>query len=151
MPETTGYPEIAEYLRKQIKDGTLQPGDTLPSFKAIGKQFGVAQTTVNRAYRLLKMEGLTLAKPGVGTVVAAPRSNGQQRAELEDCDLTDFNRGEELLAAEILKYTEAAHRFYEESQGHDASPAAQETCLNLAHSYSVLARRAAERLENASK
>lgn len=77
MPETTGYSEIAEYLRQQIQDGTLQPGDTTPSFKAIGKQFGVAQTTVNRAYRLLKNEGLTISKPGVGTVVAAPGATVQ--------------------------------------------------------------------------
>ncbi|MFD7995481.1 GntR family transcriptional regulator [Streptomyces mexicanus] len=74
MPETTGYAEIAEYFRQQIQDGTLQPGDTMPSFKKVASQFGVAITTVNRAYRLLKAEGLTVAKPGVGTVVAAPIS-----------------------------------------------------------------------------
>lgn len=75
MPETPGYAEIAEHFRRQIRDGTLRPGDTLPSFKAASDQFGVAHTTVNRAYRVLKMEGLTLAKPGVGTVVAGPVSN----------------------------------------------------------------------------
>lgn len=75
MRETPGYPEIAQHFRRQIRDGTLRPGDTLPSFKAASEQFGVAHTTVNRAYRVLKMEGLTLAKPGVGTIVAGPASN----------------------------------------------------------------------------
>jgi GntR family transcriptional regulator len=75
MPETPGYAEIAEHFRRQIRDGTLRPGDTLPSFKVASEQFGVAHTTVNRAYRALKMEGLTLAKTGVGTVVAGPVSN----------------------------------------------------------------------------
>lgn len=75
MPETPGYAEIAEHFRRQIRDGTLRPGDTLPSFKAASDQFGVAHTTVNRAYRVLKMEGLTLAKTGVGTVVAGPVSH----------------------------------------------------------------------------
>jgi DNA-binding transcriptional regulator YhcF (GntR family) len=70
MSETVGYTEIAAYLRQQIQDGTLRPGDTMPSFKQIGKQFGVAQTTVNRAFKVLKLQGLTVAKPGVGTVVA---------------------------------------------------------------------------------
>lgn len=75
MPEATGYTEIAAHFRRQIRDGTLRPGDTMPSFRQVSEQFGVAHTTVNRAYRVLKMEGLTLPKPGVGTVVAAPASN----------------------------------------------------------------------------
>ncbi|MGV9891708.1 GntR family transcriptional regulator [Streptomyces sp. NPDC003395] len=75
MRDAPGYPEIAEHFRRQIRDGTLRPGDTLPSFSAASKQFGVAHTTVNRAYRVLKMEGLTIARPGVGTVVAGPVSN----------------------------------------------------------------------------
>ena len=75
MRDTPGYSEIAQHFRRQIRDGTLRPGDTLPSFKVASEQFGVAHTTVNRAYRVLKMEGLTLAKPGVGTVVAGPVSN----------------------------------------------------------------------------
>jgi DNA-binding GntR family transcriptional regulator len=75
MPETSGYAEIAAHFRRQIQDGTLRPGDTLPSFTEASRQFDVAHTTVNRAYRVLKMEGLTLSKPGVGTIVAGPVSN----------------------------------------------------------------------------
>ncbi|MER6092421.1 GntR family transcriptional regulator [Streptomyces bluensis] len=75
MPETTGYTEIAAHFRRLIRDGTLRPGDTMPSYEEAKRQFGVAHTTVHRAYRVLKMEGLTLPKPGVGTVVAAPASN----------------------------------------------------------------------------
>ncbi|MEU9615824.1 GntR family transcriptional regulator [Streptomyces sp. NPDC048209] len=74
MSETPGSAEIAAYFRQRIQDGTLRPGDTMPSFKASRDQFGVAHSTVNRAYRALKMEGLTLSKPGVGTIVAAPAS-----------------------------------------------------------------------------
>ncbi|MFF9632944.1 GntR family transcriptional regulator [Streptomyces fradiae] len=76
MPETPGYAEIAAHFRRQIQDGTLRPGDSLPSFKKTSEQFGVAHTTVNRAYRVLKMEGLTLVEPGVGTLVAPPASTG---------------------------------------------------------------------------
>ena len=74
MAKNTGYSEIAEHFRRQIRDGTLRPGDTMPSYKKVSKQFGVAHTTAHRAFRQLKMEGLTLSKPGVGTVVAAPAS-----------------------------------------------------------------------------
>ncbi|MFJ6941176.1 GntR family transcriptional regulator [Streptomyces sp. NPDC101132] len=75
MTETTGYAEIAAYYRKQIQDGALRPGDTMPSLRQASEHFGVAQTTANRAFRLLKQEGLTLPKAGVGTIVAGPISN----------------------------------------------------------------------------
>ncbi|MFL4910695.1 GntR family transcriptional regulator [Streptomyces sp. MMS24-I2-30] len=75
MPNTVGYAEIAANYRKQIQDGTLKPGDTMPSLRQVCERYNVAQTTANRAYRLLKMEGLTVAKPGVGTVVAGPMSS----------------------------------------------------------------------------
>jgi GntR family transcriptional regulator len=75
MPENTGYAEIAAFYRQQIQDGELRPGDTMPSLRQVCERFGVAQTTANRAFRALKMEGLTLPRAGVGTVVAGPISN----------------------------------------------------------------------------
>ncbi|NUV54584.1 GntR family transcriptional regulator [Streptomyces coelicolor] len=87
MSKTVGYAEIAAHLRQQIQDGTLRPGDTLPSFKKISAEYDVAITTVNRAFRLLKEEGLTVAKPGVGTVVADPVGPlGSMAADTADSD-----------------------------------------------------------------
>jgi GntR family transcriptional regulator len=75
MPERVGYADIAAHYRQQIQDGRLRPGETMPSLRQVCDQFGVAQTTANRAFRMLKMEGLTLPRAGVGTVVAGPISN----------------------------------------------------------------------------
>jgi GntR family transcriptional regulator len=75
MPENTGYAEIAAYYRQRIQDGELRPGETMPSLRQVCDRFGVAQTTANRAFRMLKMEGLTLPRAGVGTIVAGPISN----------------------------------------------------------------------------
>ncbi|MFI8792662.1 winged helix-turn-helix domain-containing protein [Streptomyces sp. NPDC055105] len=150
MPETTGYAEIAEHLRQQIQDGTLRPGDTMPSYKKTAAQYGVAITTVNRAFKLLKAEGLTVAKPGVGTVVAEP-SPHDQIVQMSR-DLVEIVNGEPRLTETALKYADAAHRFYEESGAHALDSAvAQETCSNLAYAYSILARRAAEQLEGGDK
>ena len=55
------------HYRQQIQDGTLEAGATMPSLRQVCEHFDVAGTTANRAYRMLKMEGLTLPKPGVGT------------------------------------------------------------------------------------
>ncbi|MEV6123056.1 GntR family transcriptional regulator [Streptomyces sp. NPDC052077] len=75
MSENTGYAAIAAHYRQKIQDGKFRPGDTMPSLRQVCEQFGVAQTTANRAYKQLKMEGLTLPKAGIGTVVAGPMSN----------------------------------------------------------------------------
>lgn len=75
MPENVGYAEIAAHYRQQIQDGALRPGDTMPSLRQVCERFGVANTTANRAFRVLKMEGLTIPKAGVGTIVAGPISN----------------------------------------------------------------------------
>ncbi|WP_405615591.1 GntR family transcriptional regulator [Streptomyces sp. NBC_01511] len=70
-----GYTEIAADLRKQMQNGMLNPGDKIPSLTEIQTRYGVTVTTANRAFKQLKAEGLTYAKPGVGTVVAArPRT-----------------------------------------------------------------------------
>lgn len=70
MTERLGYAKIAAHYRQQITDGTLAPGDPMPSMRQVCEDFGVAITTANRAFRVLKAEGLTSAQPGVGTVVA---------------------------------------------------------------------------------
>lgn len=74
MAQNTGYAEIAAHFRQQIQNGTLQPGASMPSMREVAEQFQVAITTVNRAFRVLKAEGLTLPRTGVATVVAGPSS-----------------------------------------------------------------------------
>lgn len=70
MTDRKGYADIAAYYRQKIIDGELSPGDPMPSMREVCDEFGVAITTANRAFRVLKSEGLTVASPGVGTVVA---------------------------------------------------------------------------------
>lgn len=64
------YVEIAEYLRRLIRDGELRPGDVLPSQNDMIEKFGAAGSTVNRAFRMLKDEGLTVSVAGRATIVA---------------------------------------------------------------------------------
>jgi GntR family transcriptional regulator len=87
--EKAGYTQIAAELRKQIQNGMLNPGDRVPSLKEIQKQYGVTLTTANRVFKQLKAEGLTYAKPGVGTVVAArPRAVATGAARLDRLNAT---------------------------------------------------------------
>lgn len=65
-----GYADIAAHYRQKILDGELKPGDTLPTMAQVRDEFGVAITTVNRAFQLLKNEGMTKAIGGSRTIVA---------------------------------------------------------------------------------
>lgn len=84
-----GYAEIASHFRKLIVDGTLTPGDELPSMREVMTEFNVSITTVNRAFKMLKAEGLTVPKAGVGTVVAdQPRVAATASARLKRIERT---------------------------------------------------------------
>jgi DNA-binding GntR family transcriptional regulator len=63
------YDEIAAHFRRLIQDGELAPGDQLPSLRKVCETFDVAMNTANRAFQVLKAEGLTTATLD-GTVVA---------------------------------------------------------------------------------
>lgn len=69
MPPNRRYDEIAAYFRRQIQDGELEPGAKLPSLRKACDDFNVSMNTANRAFQLLKAEGLTTATLD-GTVVA---------------------------------------------------------------------------------
>lgn len=80
----TGYADIAAHYRKLIEDGQLTPGDSLPPMSQVKEEFGVTITTVNRAWRLLKDEGLAATHPGAGTTVAdRPRVAATGAARLD--------------------------------------------------------------------
>ena len=73
---TPKYLRLAQKLTREIEDGTLSPGDRLPSFSEINQQFGAATNTVDRAFLVLEQNGLVRREQGRGVFVAEPgRSN----------------------------------------------------------------------------
>ncbi|WP_328536587.1 TetR/AcrR family transcriptional regulator C-terminal domain-containing protein [Streptomyces sp. NBC_00344] len=72
MSNQPPYLRIADGIRRAIEDGTLLPGEPVPSTRAITREWGVAMATATKALAVLRQEGLVRAVPGVGTVVAAP-------------------------------------------------------------------------------
>ena len=52
------HEKIAEYLRKEIRDGTYEPGDTLPSEAELCAQFDSSRGPVRQAMSTLRSEGL---------------------------------------------------------------------------------------------
>jgi len=63
------YEQVADRIHSLIKEGTLQPGDRLPSVRKLKAQLSVSVSTVMEAYRLLEDRGLICARPQSGYYV----------------------------------------------------------------------------------
>ena len=68
------YVQLERRVRLAVADGTLQPGDRLPSVRHLAGKLGVALNTVGRAYAELAREGVIVARAGGGSEVA-PRES----------------------------------------------------------------------------
>jgi DNA-binding GntR family transcriptional regulator len=75
------YAQIADALRTRIVSGELAPGASLPSEAELGREFGVARTTVRRALAALERDGLIRALPGTGRVVLDPEQAGPESTD----------------------------------------------------------------------
>src|SRR6266568_3700463 len=65
------YVQIERRIRMGVADGTLQPGDHLPSVRDLARQLGLSPNTVGRAYAELSREGVITARAGGGSEIAA--------------------------------------------------------------------------------
>src|ERR671933_2823003 len=65
------YVQIERRIRMGVADGTLQPGDHLPSVRDLARDLGLSPNTVGRAYADLSREGVITARAGGGSEIAA--------------------------------------------------------------------------------
>jgi len=65
------YVQLAAVLRGQIERGELS--GRLPSVKSLQQQYGVAQGTAERAFKILRGEGLVTSGQGRGHFVVPPQ------------------------------------------------------------------------------
>ncbi|MEO3472909.1 PLP-dependent aminotransferase family protein [Roseomonas sp. CAU 1739] len=76
------YRAIAEAIDAAIADGTLRPGQRLPTHRALAEALGLDLTTVTRAYAEARRRGLLDATVGRGTFIrgaaAAPAEDAAQ-------------------------------------------------------------------------
>lgn len=73
---------VADAIRQQIADGTLRPGDQVPSRRELATQHHVHIHTVAHGLQLLEQAGLIWRCPGLGYYVRAhqPRTSQPTRA-----------------------------------------------------------------------
>lgn len=64
------YRQIYDRFRSAIATGVLNPGDRIPSARALTKELGLARGTIDTAYSLLAAEGYIEARGQAGTIVS---------------------------------------------------------------------------------
>lgn len=65
------WQDVASQVRKMIEDGTIGPGQKLPSERDMCQQFGVSRISLREALRALEREGFIEVQAGRGAFVRA--------------------------------------------------------------------------------
>lgn len=82
------YEQIYDYIRKEIRQGTLEVEERLPSTRALARYLEVSRSTVELAYEQLLSEGYIEARPCSGFFVAS--IEGLYQIEPEEQDVPAF-------------------------------------------------------------
>lgn len=100
------YKQLADSMRRQILDGTLEPGDQFAAEGALATQYAVSRSTVREALRLLTSEHLVITTRGVtgGSFVARPKAAQISESLLRSLDV--LTSAKEISISELLEARE---------------------------------------------
>ena len=80
------YRQIADRVWLEVIDGTLDPGERLPTIRGLAIDLSVHPNTVARAYKELELLGVVIQRSGEGTFVGfkpPDREEFERRAAFE--------------------------------------------------------------------
>ena len=102
------YLQIVEQVKDAIMKGDLQPGDPLPSIRALARELRISVITTKRAYDELEQERFLESVQGKGSFVATQDSEMMREKRLHTIE---SRLSEALLEARLMGLT------YEEIEG----------------------------------
>ena len=70
-PQETKFSFVYNEIKQRILDGYILPGNSLPSSRALCKQFHVSRYTINRVLDTLREDGLVDIQPRLAPIVVA--------------------------------------------------------------------------------
>jgi len=105
------YIQLAERIRLLVHDGTLRPGDAMPTVRSLAVQLGINANTVARVYHELQANGLLRLERGIGTFVGqagAPpaRKSDFRQLEKQVAHLIRLGKKAGMSAAELSQFIE---------------------------------------------
>lgn len=87
------YEQIENQIKNQILNGSLKPGDALPSIRVLAKELKVSIITSKRAYEELEKDGFIETSIGKGTFVSSANSERLKEAAMAEME----NKLEEII------------------------------------------------------
>lgn len=102
------YLQIVEQVKDAIMKGDLQPGDPLPSIRALARELRISVITTKRAYDELEQERFLESVQGKGSFVATQDSEMMREKRLHSIE---SRLSEALIEARLMGLT------YEEIEG----------------------------------
>ncbi|MGE4005621.1 winged helix-turn-helix domain-containing protein [Pseudonocardia sp.] len=94
------YLQVAEDLRQKIRGGQLQPGEQLPSYSALMRDYDVSITVARSAVGELRAEGLVSTHQGKGAFVLEGAS---EAAVPRDAVIASLRRDLDALTARVAR------------------------------------------------
>ena len=92
------YGQIKDGLRRMIVSGALEPGEKLPSIRAMAVDLAINPNTIQRAYAELEMEGFIYSVPGKGSFAAKDTDAARVRAASQEREAELIRRLREIVA-----------------------------------------------------
>src|SRR6266496_4009913 len=82
------YTQIVNQIQAQVVGGVLQPGDQLPTVRALAEELRVNFNTVARAYRILDESRIISTQQGRGTYITdVPPPNVTEKLRRESLEV----------------------------------------------------------------
>ena len=92
------YGQIKDGLRRMIVSGALEPGEKLPSIRAMAVDLAINPNTIQRAYAELEAEGFIYSVPGKGSYASQHTSPPHTRSISPQREAELIRRLRELVA-----------------------------------------------------
>ncbi|MGI9291989.1 MAG: PLP-dependent aminotransferase family protein [Gammaproteobacteria bacterium] len=80
------YLQVVDLITAQVDNGTLRPGDRLPSLRRLSRKLEVSIPTIRQAYLELERQGRIEARPKSGYFVHAKRLNPLVSIKSRNCE-----------------------------------------------------------------
>lgn len=95
------YQQIRNQVVVSIASGELEPGEKLPTIRALAEEAGINMMTASKAYQLLKAEGYITTGHRDGAVVRLPEAGAEPETleglRLRLCELRLAGMGKEAI------------------------------------------------------
>ena len=80
------YRQLVEQIRFSVASGLLEPGEEIPSTRALSAKLGVNPMTVSKAFGLLEEEGVLVRRPGRPHVVRERKEPSVKASRVEQLE-----------------------------------------------------------------